>query len=168
MLIEHPLKPIYDKNSIVLILGSFPSVKSREKQFYYSHPQNRFWNILSKVFDEKIGNNNNDKLSFLLNHHIALFDVVKKCEIEGSMDNTIKNIVPNDIKKIIKKSNIKYIFTTGNKAHQLYQKYILKDTNIEDIKLPSSSPTNCKKGIEQILYNSYKKIKILIDNELNN
>lgn len=118
------------------------------------------------VFDEKIEDNNNSKTQFLLNHHIALFDVIKECDITGSSDNSIKNVIPNDIKKIVNNSNIKYIFTTGNKAHQLYQKYIFKNTNIADIKLPSTSPANCKKGIECILFNNYKKIKILIDKEI--
>ncbi len=166
MHVAHPLDPIYDQNSIVLILGSFPSVKSREKQFYYSHPKNRFWDVLAKVFNEKIENNSEEKTKFLLKHHIALFDVIKECDIKGSSDSTIKNIIPNDIKTIIDESNIKYVFTVGNKAHQLYQKYLFKDTNIEDVKLPSTSPANCKKGIEQILYDNYKAIKTLIDNEI--
>ena len=97
MHVIHPLKPIYDKNSIILILGSFPSVKSREKQFYYGHPKNRFWSVLAKVFNEEIEDNNQAKENFLLKHHIALFDVIKECEINGSSDNTIKNIIPNDI-----------------------------------------------------------------------
>lgn len=162
MHIKHPLKPIYDENSIVLILGSFPSVKSREKQFYYSHPKNRFWNVLAKVFNENIKDSNDEKVRFLLDNKIALFDVVKECDIKGSSDSTIKNIIPNDIKSIINESKIKYIFTVGNKAHQLYQKYSFKDTNINDIKLPSTSPANCKKGIEEILYDNYKKIKLVI------
>mgnify|MGYP000018334541 CR=1 FL=1 len=165
MHVIHPLKPIYDRNSIILILGSFPSVKSREKQFYYGHPKNRFWSVLAKVFNEEIEDNNQAKENFLLKHHIALFDVIKECEINGSSDNTIKNIIPNDINKIIADSKIKYIFTVGNKAHQLYQKYLLKDTNINDTRLPSTSPANCKKGIDNILYNSYKILKLLANNE---
>ena len=161
----HSLKPIYDKNSLILILGSFPSVKSREKQFYYGHPKNRFWSTLAKVFNEEIEENNKAKEKFLLNHRIALFDVIKECDIKGSSDNTIKNIIPNDINTIIAESKIKYIFTVGNKAHQLYQQYLLQKTNISDTKLPSTSPANCKRGIDKILYNNYKILKILVNNE---
>ena len=162
-MIIHPLKPIYNKNSKVLILGSFPSVLSRENKFYYANHKNRFWKILGIVFNEKNLNTDEEKRKFLLNNHIALFDVVKSCEISGSSDSTIKNVVPNDINKLIKNSKIKYIFTNGNKAHELYQKYILKDTKIIDIKLPSTSPANCQKNIEKKLIEQYTKIKIIIE-----
>lgn len=164
MNVKHTLKPIYDKNSKVLILGSLPSVKSREVGFYYGHPQNRFWKTLEKVFNEQIGNSKEEKVNFLLTHHIALFDVIKECEISSSSDSSIKNVTPNNLTPILKKSQIKTIFTTGIKAHQLYKKYLLKETNIEDISLPSTSPANCKKGIEKILIKEYAKIKEKIDN----
>ncbi len=164
MNVKHTLKPIYDKNSKVLILGSLPSVKSREVGFYYGHPQNRFWKTLEKVFNEQIGNSKEEKVNFLLTHHIALFDVIKECEISSSSDSSIKNVTPNNLTPILKKSQIKTIFTTGIKAHQLYKKYLLKETNIEDIPLPSTSPANCKKGIEKILIKEYAKIKEKIDN----
>ena len=124
MNVKHTLKPIYDKNSKVLILGSLPSVKSREVGFYYGHPQNRFWKTLEKVFNEQIGNSKEEKEEFLLIHHIALFDVIKECEISSSSDSSIKNVTPNNLNPILKKSQIKTIFTTGTKAHQLYKKYI--------------------------------------------
>lgn len=163
MSVKHTLKPIYDKNSKVLILGSLPSVKSREVGFYYGHPKNRFWKTLEKVFNEQIGNSKEEKEEFLLIHHIALFDVIKECEISSSSDSSIKNVTPNNLNPILKKSQIKTIFTTGAKAHQLYKKYIYPKTKIEDIPLPSTSPANCKKGIEELLVKEYKNIKEKLD-----
>ena len=163
MSIVHPLKPIYNKDCIVLILGSFPSVISRKNNFYYSNPKNRFWKILGIVFNEENLTTNKEKIDFLLNNHIALFDVIKSCEINRSSDSSIKNVIPNDISKLIKNSKIKYIFTNGNKAHELYQKYIFKSTKIVDIKLPSTSPANCQKGIEEKLIEHYKKIKAILE-----
>lgn len=163
MKVKHTLKPIYDESSKVLILGSLPSVKSREIGFYYGHPKNRFWSTLEKVFEEKIGNTKEEKINFLKKHHIALFDVVKECDISQSSDASIKNIIPNNLKPILKNSNIKTIFTTGTKAHELYKKYIYPKTKIEDITLPSTSPANCKKGIEELLTKEYRKIKEKLD-----
>lgn len=159
MKVIHPLKPIYNSESRVLILGSFPSIKSRESNFYYAHPRNKFWITLEKVFQEKIGETNKDKEMFLLNHKIALFDVVYSCDISSSSDSSIKNVIPNDIKKIVIDSDIKTIFTTGTKAYDLYNKYLAKEVGINAIKLPSPSPANCKKGIEGILISEYSKIK---------
>lgn len=163
MSIVHPLKPIYNKDSIVLILGSFPSVISRKNNFYYSNPKNRFWKILGIIFNEENLTTNEEKIDFLLNNHIALFDVIKSCEINGSSDSSIKNVIPNDINKLIKNSKVKYIFTNGNKAHELYQKYIFKSTKIVDIKLPSTSPANCQKDIEKKLIEHYRKIKVILE-----
>lgn len=163
MSIVHPLKPIYNKDSIVLILGSFPSVISRKNNFYYSNPKNRFWKILGIIFNEENLTTNEEKIDFLLNNNIALFDVIKSCEIDGSSDSSIKNVIPNDISKLIKNSKIKYIFTNGNKAHELYQKYIFKSTKIVDIKLPSTSPANCQKYIEKKLIEHYRKIKVILE-----
>ena len=163
MKVKHTLKPIYDESSKVLILGSLPSVKSREIGFYYGHPKNRFWSTLEKVFEEKIGNTKEEKINFLKKHHIALFDVVKECDISSSSDASIKNVIPNNLKPILKNSNIKTIFTTGTKAHELYKKYIYPKTKIEDITLPSTSPANCKKGIEELLTKEYRKIKEKLD-----
>lgn len=159
MKVTHTLKPIYDKDSQVLILGSIPSVKSREIGFYYGHPKNRFWSTLEKVFEEKIGSNIKDKKEFLKKYHIALYDVIKECEISSSSDASIKNAIPNDLTPILKNSKIKTIFTTGTKAHQLYKKYLYPKTKIEDIPLPSTSPANCKKGIEKTLIEKYSQIK---------
>lgn len=159
MKVFHTLEPIYDKNSKVLILGSMPSVKSRELGFYYAHPKNRFWTTLENVYNEKINNTKEDKINFLINHNIALFDVLKSCEINSSSDSSIKNPIPNDLTDILNNSNIKVIFTTGNKAYDLYNKYLKDKTGIEAILLPSTSPANSPKGIQEKLLNSYSEIK---------
>lgn len=157
--VKHKLKPIYDEHSKILILGSIPSVKSREIGFYYGHPQNRFWKTLARVYDEEIDDSIEAKIHFLKKHHIALFDVLKSCNIDGSSDTSIKNPVANNLKPILNQSQIQTIFTTGQKAHQLYQKYCYPKTKINDIVLPSTSPANCKKGIEEELYFKYLQIK---------
>lgn len=159
MKVLHPLSPIYDNNSRVLILGTIPSIKSREVGFYYGNPKNRFWKTLSQVFDEKIGDSNEDRTKFLLSHNIALFDVLKSCDISSSSDTSIKNPIPNNLLPIINSSKIEYIFTTGKKAYELYMKYCSKETGIEAIYLPSPSPANCPKGIEEKLIKEYSQIK---------
>lgn len=145
--IVHPFKPIYNKDSKVLILGSFPSVKSREDKFYYAHPQNRFWQVLENIFDEKIEN----KEEFLLNHNIALWDVIKSCEINRSSDSSIKSVKVNDIKGLIEKTNIDIILLNGTKAYNLYQKYIAQNIGIEVVKLPSTSPANAKYKLDDLI-----------------
>ncbi len=163
MRIKHTLDAIYDNNSKILILGSIPSVKSREIGFYYGHSKNRFWKTLSLVYEEEIGQSKEEKINFLKRHNIALFDVIKSCTIEGSSDSSIKNPIPNNLKPILKNSQIKAIFTTGNKAYQLYNKYIYPKISIPAIKLPSTSPANCKKGIQEQLVKEYKKIREVTD-----
>lgn len=158
MIVEHSIGPVYFNNSKVLILGSIPSVKSREEGFYYAHPKNRFWKTLENIFNENIGTSKEDKILFLKKYQIALFDVIKSCEITSSSDSTIKNPVPNDILSIINKTQIKTIFTTGKKAYKLYQKYCYPGTKINAIYLPSTSPANCPKGIEEKLRKEYSKI----------
>lgn len=150
MRVEHTLEPIYNKDSQVLILGSIPSVKSRENQFYYTHPQNRFWKLLEHLFDVTL-NTNEEKKAFLLKHHIALYDVIASCDIEGSSDSHIKNVVPNDLETIIKESRIHTVFTTGKKAYALYQKYQYPKINIKAISLPSTSPANAAYSLEKLI-----------------
>lgn len=162
MKVTHPLNPIYDSNSRVLILGTIPSIKSREKNFYYAHPKNRFWKTLSNVYHEPIGNTKEERIEFLLKHQIALFDVLKSCDITSSKDNSIKNPIPNDFTFMLSHSKIKYIFTTGKKAYSLYQKYCYPKTKIEAICLPSPSPANCPQGIEDKLFQEYKRIREVI------
>lgn len=159
MKVVHNLSPIYDANSKVLILGSIPSVKSREQGFYYAHPKNRFWQTLEKVFKEEISDTTSERKDFVLKHNIALFDVIKSCDINSSSDSSIKNIVPNNISKILKETKIEVIFTTGRKAYDLYNKYIFPKTKMRAIYLPSTSPANCPKGIEEKLYIAYKEIR---------
>jgi len=153
-MVEHTLKPIYNKDSKILILGTMPSVKSRELSSYYAHPQNRFWKILEKIIEVKI----TDKEDFLLNNKIALWDVIASCEIKGSSDNTIKNVKLNKIEDLIKNTNIKYIFCTGKLAFKLYTKNILPKTKIEAIYLSSPSPANRRVKFEDIV-KEYKIIK---------
>ena len=124
--VKHEIPPVYDKNSKILILGSFPSVKSRENQFFYHHPQNRFWKVLSGVVGCDIPVTIDDKKEFLLNNNIAVWDVIASCEIEGSSDSSIKNVVVNDLNKIIDTCDIKQIFCNGGKSFELYKKYCEK------------------------------------------
>ncbi len=153
----HPLKPIYDENSKILILGSFPSVYSREKCFYYAHPQNRFWLVLENIFNEKI----TDKESFLLKHHLALWDVIASCEIKGSADASIKNVKVNDIGSLIEKTNIQKILINGQKAYNLYCKYFQNTIPIKVVSLPSTSPANATYKLDDL-------IKIYNDNIIDN
>lgn len=150
MKLVHPFKPVYNTNSKILILGSFPSVKSREINFYYGHPQNRFWKILENIFKEKIENNIEKKKEFLLKYNIALWDTIKTCEITGSSDSSIKNAIPNDIQNLITKTNIKAIFCNGNTSYKLFMKYFKDKINIPIICLPSSSPANAKFSLDDL------------------
>ena len=123
-MIEHPIEPVFDQNSRILILGSFPSVKSREVKFFYGHPKNRFWKVIAAVYGEKAPDSIEEKKSFLLRNHIAVWDVIKSCDIEGSADSSIKNVVPNDLNRILNQAEIEHIFLNGKKAEQLYKKYM--------------------------------------------
>ena len=163
MQVNHSLKPIYTKNAKVLILGSMPSVTSRKLGFYYAHPKNRFWKTLEQVYEEEIGPTKNEKIAFLKRHNIALFDVLKSCDIVNSSDQSIKNPIPNDLLPLLKNTQIKVIFTTGKKAYQLYQKYSYPSTHIKAISLPSTSPLYCPKGIEEKLKEAYKQIRKFTD-----
>lgn len=163
MKVIHSLDPIYDKFSKILILGSMPSIKSRELGFYYMNPRNRFWKTLSIVFQEKIGTTKEEKIDFLYRHNIALFDVIKCCDIEASNDSSIKKVIPNDFSEIIENSKIEVIFCVGRKAFELYNKYCYTNTKIEAIYLPSTSPANCVKGIDDILVKEYSQIKNYVE-----
>lgn len=152
-LINHPFKPVFNKCSKILMLGSFPSPKSRQEGFYFAHPKNRFWPILSALFNEKTPTTNEDKINFLLSHKIALWDVVKSCEISGASDSSIKNVVANNFNKIFSVCKINAVFTLGNTATKLYKKHV----NDNCINLPSTSPANCKLSFDAMLEN-YKII----------
>lgn len=151
--VKHEIDPVYDINSKILILGSFPSVKSRENYFFYHHPQNRFWKTLSGILNCDTPISIEEKKEFLLNHNIAIWDVIASCEIEGSSDNSIKNVIPNDLNKITAICDIKQIFCNGRKAFELYKKYCEKNTNLKAIKLPSTSPANARFSLEKLIEN---------------
>ncbi len=138
----HSIPPVYDAESKILILGSFPSVKSREQGFFYAHPQNRFWAVLSTIFGENQPVSVEDKKKFLLRNHIALWDVISSCDIIGSSDSSIKNVEPNDISALLGNSAVGRIFTNGKKADSLYCKYIQPTVGIPSVCLPSTSPAN--------------------------
>ena len=154
----HPIKPVYDKDSRVLILGSFPSVKSREEGFFYGHPQNRFWKVTAKVFGETVPQTVSGKKAFLLRNHIALWDVIGSCEIDGSSDSSIRNVTVNDLSVILNTADIKAIYINGKKACQLYQKYLFPVIRREGICLPSTSPANAAWNLER-LTEEWKMIK---------
>ena len=147
----HNIPPVYDENSEILILGSFPSVKSRETQFFYGYPQNRFWRVCADVFGCAVPETVDDKKSFLLKNHIALWDVIGSCEIEGSSDSSIKNAVPNDLTKILKTAKIRHIYLNGKTAERYYNKYIFKKTGIKAECLPSTSPANAAKKYDELV-----------------
>ena len=150
MIETHPFKPIYNNESQILILGSFPSVKSREVCFYYGHPQNRFWKILANIFKEKLPLTNDEKIQLLLSNKIAIWDTIKSCDINSSSDSSIKNAIPNDIEMIIKNSSIKAIFCNGNTSYKIFIKYFKDKINLPIICLPSSSPANAKFSLQNL------------------
>ena len=154
MRVEHTLKPIYDANSQILILGSLPSVKSREVGFYYGHPRNRFWKVMEILFEEVI----EDREQFCFKHHLALYDVIESCDIKGSSDAHIKDVKVTNLAPILENSQIHTIVCTGKKAYDLYQKYQYPKTKIPAILLPSTSPANA--GIKlEALVEAYEVIK---------
>ncbi len=139
--VSHEFPPVYDERSRVLILGTIPSPKSREHGFYYMHPQNRFWRMLCTVLGEDVPSDTAGRKELCLAHGIALWDVLESCDISGASDSSIKNAVPNDLWRIFSAADILAVFTTGKKAHELYQRYFPDDTHTE-ICLPSTSPAN--------------------------
>lgn len=149
--IQHPFEPICDKSSRILILGSFPSVKSREQSFYYGHPRNRFWSVLSGIYGEKTPLSVDEKKAFLKEHGIALFDVIQSCEIVGSSDSSIKNALPNDIRSLVDGTSIEKIITNGRLAHKLYEKHIAENVAIPEVCLPSTSPANAAFSLERLI-----------------
>lgn len=149
-MIIHPIQPVYDKDSKVLILGSFPSVKSREEGFFYGHPQNRFWKVTTSIFDEEIPRTPQEKKAFLIRNHIALWDVIGSCDIDGSSDSSIRNVKVNDISMILTTADIKAIYLNGKKAYHLYQKYMQPVIQREGVCLPSTSPANAVWSLEKL------------------
>lgn len=146
----HPFPPLYDKESEILILGSFPSVKSREQLFFYGHPQNRFWKVIAAVFEEETPSTIADKKAFLRKHHIALWDVIHSCEIKGSSDASITNVVPNDLTAIFQAARIKKILVNGKTAEKYYRKFSEPATKKKAICMPSTSPANAAWTLERL------------------
>ncbi len=150
-MIQHPIPPFYDEASQVLILGSFPSVKSREQKFFYGHPQNRFWKVLASLFDQEPPLTIEDKKELLRKNCIALWDVIACCEIEGSMDQSIRNPRPNDLETVLKNSAVQRIFVNGQTAKKLYDRLIYPQIKIEATVLPSTSPANAAWSLERLI-----------------
>ncbi len=148
--IVHPIPPLYDARSEVLILGSFPSVKSREAAFFYGHPQNRFWRVTASVLGAEVPVTVPEKRAFLLAHHVALWDVIASCEITGSSDSSIRNAVPNDLSRILRTAPIRTIFVNGGTAARYYQRFQQKQTGITAVQLPSTSPANAAWSLERL------------------
>lgn len=150
-MVIHPIAPVYDENSKVLILGSFPSVKSREVCFFYGHPQNRFWKLLASIYEEDVPVTVEEKRAFLLRHSIAVWDVIKSCDITGSSDASIKNVVPNDLSIILSTANIRNIYVNGQTAYKYYEKKYSKQLiKREAICLPSTSPANAAWDMDRL------------------
>ncbi len=150
-MITHPIDPVFDIESKVLILGSFPSVKSREAMFFYGHPQNRFWKVVATVCKEEIPNTVEEKKALLLRNHIAVWDVIASCDIEGSSDSSIKNVEANNLSVILEKAQIQAIFVNGKTAEKYYKKYIEKTINRKAVCLPSTSPANAAWSLERLV-----------------
>ena len=156
--IVHPIPPLFDQNSKKLILGSFPSIKSREAMFFYGHPQNRFWRLIAMIYGEDAPLSTEEKSKLILKHNLALWDSIKTCTITGSADSSVKDVVPNDLSVILNGSRVTEIYCNGALSYNLYMKYSFPTTGIAAQKLPSTSPANAAYSIER-LYESWKIIK---------
>jgi hypoxanthine-DNA glycosylase len=149
--INHKFPPIFDANSKILILGTLPSVKSRETHFYYGHPQNRFWLLLAKLTKSEVPQTIEEKKSLLRKNKIAIWDVIQSCEITGSSDSSIKNVTPVNLAEILSQCKIKKIYSNGQKAKELYDRYLKKDTGREIVPLPSTSPANASYTLDRLV-----------------
>ena len=156
--IIHPFPPLYDSESEILILGSFPSVKSREQKFFYGHKQNRFWKVMAAVLETAVPETIEEKKKMLYRHHIALWDSIYSCDIIGSRDSSIKNAVPTDLGKIITGSKIRKIFCNGAASGICFKKYQEKELQITADILPSTSPANAAYSLEKLI-SIWRKIK---------
>lgn len=157
--VTHPFPAYYQKDSKILILGSFPSVKSREENFFYAHPQNRFWKLLALIFQEEFPKTKEEKKKFLKKHKIALWDVIQSCRIQGSSDSSIQDVVPNNLKEILENSSIEKIICNGGTSYKYYKKYQEKVLGKEAILLSSTSPANAANSLETLLEIWKKEIK---------
>ena len=151
MRVEHGFEPVWDRQSRILILGSMPSVKSREQKFYYGHPQNRFWKVLAAVTGQAVPETVEEKRAFLLKEGIALWDVVASCEIKGSSDSSIRDAEANDVAWLLRESGLRRVFVNGGKAAQLYDKLLLEKTKVLAVRLPSTSSANAAWPLERLI-----------------
>lgn len=156
--LEHGIMPLFDADSRILILGSFPSVKSRAGAFFYHHPQNRFWKVLAQILEWELPESIAEKRMMLIQNHIAVWDVIESCTITGSSDSSIKDVVPNDINRILSAAAIRGIYLNGAAAARLYCKYCQPQTGIEAQKIPSTSPANAAFSLERLV-NEWSVIK---------
>lgn len=148
--IIHPIPPLFREDARILILGSFPSVKSREAAFFYGHPQNRFWRVLAEVFEDAVPADVPQKKAFLLRHQVAVWDVIHSCTIRGSSDASIRDVVPNDLTRILDHAQIRQIYVNGRTAEKMYKKYIEPSIGRSAICLPSTSPANAAWSLERL------------------
>ena len=156
--LRHPFPPLYDRDSRILILGSFPSPKSREAMFFYGHPQNRFWKVMAQLLRWQgtdvgftVPSSVEEKRAMLLENHIALWDTIASCDITGASDQSITNVTPNDLSIIFKNAEIRAVFCNGAASHRLYMKYIFPANGREAVKLPSTSPANAAWSVERLV-----------------
>ena len=149
--LSHPFPPVWDAQSHLLILGTFPSVQSRAQSFYYGHPQNRFWRVLAAVYQSPVPQSITEKTTFLHLHHIALWDVLQSCSIHGSSDASIRQPVANDLSALLLHAPITAIFTNGKKAAELYARHCMPATGRPAIALPSTSPANAAYSLEMLI-----------------
>ena len=151
----HTFKPIFDRNSKILILGSFPSVVSRKFGFYYANPQNRFWRLLAGILNAPLPESIDEKIKFLLTHRIAIYDAAISCEIKGSSDAKMTAVSPANLEPIFKVAKITQVYANGGKAHEICEKYlktqILNATGKPPVKLPSTSPANANFSFERLV-----------------
>ena len=150
-MIQHPFPPLFSAESEILILGSFPSVKSREAMFFYGHPKNRFWPLIAALYGEAVPMSIDEKKRLILSHGLALWDSIASCDITGSSDASIRNAVPTDLSLILGSSRVKRIYCNGAASHRIYCRYQLERTGIEAVRLPSTSPANAAASFEQLL-----------------
>lgn len=150
-MLTHPIEPVFDAHSRVLILGSFPSVQSRKTMFFYGHPQNRFWKVTAAVFDRPVPQTVEEKKAFLFSCGIALWDVIASCDVQGSADSSIKNVVPNDLGRILDHAPVERIFVNGKTAQKYYDRYLRETLHREAVCLPSTSPANAAWTLERLV-----------------
>lgn len=156
--LKHSFPPVFNRDSKVLILGSFPSVKSREEGFFYGHPRNRFWKVIAEVYEEAQPMTISEKKQLLLRNQIALWDVIDECDIIGSSDSSIQNVIPTNVNELLKETKITKIVANGKTAAKLYRKFTMPITGMEIVEMPSTSPANAAYSLERLL-EEWKRIK---------